>query len=90
MYWGYMTFNDDTEVTFSEMSEAGTCGVWVETPVDGGFKSAHCVLPSFEWDSIDGFDDTEVSALDSYMKRNAALIMEMSEEKTAGAERNVA
>lgn len=90
MYWGYMTFNDETEVTYSETGEDGTCGVWVETPVDGGFKSAHCILPSFKWDSVDGFDDEEVSALDAYMKRNASLIMEMSEEKTAEAERIVA
>lgn len=88
MYWGYMTFNDETEVTYSETDEGGTCGVWVETPIDGGFKSAHCNLPSFKWDSVEGFDDEELSALDVYIKNNALLIMEMSEEKTADAMEN--
>lgn len=90
MYWGYMTFNDDTEVTYSETKDDGTVGVWVETPVEDGFKSAHCTIPTFAWDSVDGFAPEEMDKLDAYVRRNAPLIMEMSAEKTFTGARGVA
>ena len=90
MYWGYMTFNDDTEVTYSETKDDGTVGVWVETPIEGGFKSAHCIVPTFVWDSVDGFEPGEMDKLDAYVRRNVTLIMEMSSEKTFAGARGVA
>lgn len=85
MYWGYMTLADDTEITFSETRWDGSVGVWVETPIMGGFKSAHCSIPNIEWDFIDGYGPEEMRWLSSYMRNNAPLIMEMSKEK-AGAQ----
>lgn len=81
MYWSYMSFPDDTEVTFSETHDDGTVGVWIETPIDGGFKSAHCIIPSFRWDEIDGYGADEMKRLDRYVRNNAHIIAEMSLEK---------
>ncbi len=82
MYWEYMTLADDTEVTFSETKSDGTVGVWIETPIDGGFKSAHCTLPNLEWDSIRGYDNEELKWFEDYLRNNEVLILEMSWEKT--------
>lgn len=90
MYWGYMTLADDTEVTFSETKSDGTVGVWIETPIDGDFKSAHCTLPSFDWDSVRGYETEELEWLDEYLKNNSPLILEMSREKTFSGSRKIA
>ena len=81
MYWSYMSFPDDTEVTFSETQDDGTVGVWIETPIDGGFKSAHCIIPSFRWDMIDGYSADEMSELDRYVRNNAHIIIRKSLER---------
>lgn len=81
MYWSYMSFPDDTEVTFSETQDDGTVGVWIETPIDGGFKSAHCIIPSLRWDMIDGYSADEMSELDRYVRNNAHIIIRKSLER---------
>ena len=42
MMYPYMTFNDDTEVTHSQMLEDGSVKVYIETPVEDGFKNLTC------------------------------------------------
>ncbi len=82
MYWGYMSFEDGTEVTYSETREDGTVGVWVETPVEGGFNSAHCWLPGFRWDVVRSYSAEAMEWIDTLIKNNAIIILDMSEEKT--------
>ena len=89
MYYGYMSFPDNTEVTYSDMDRFGVVGVWIETPVPSGFKSAHCYLPSLEWDSVDGFTDDEMNGLTDFVLRNADLILDLSEEKMHQSSRSV-
>lgn len=90
MYWSYMTLRDDTEVTFSETGGDGSVGVWIETPIETGFKSAHCLIPSFEWDVVDGYSDDELLWFESFLRNNAPLIMEMSRENTFTSRRSIA
>lgn len=87
MYWSYMSFPDDTEVTFSETHDDGTVGVWIETPIEGGFKSAHCIIPAFRWDTIDGYTADEKSRLDRYVRNNAHIIIRKSLEREEAASR---
>jgi len=43
----YLTLNDDTEITHSEMKEDGSVKVYIETPdLKDGFHNAICWLPS--------------------------------------------
>lgn len=44
MMYPYMTFNDDTEVTHSQMQDNGTVKVYIETPIEGGFKDLKTIL----------------------------------------------
>ena len=54
MKYPYMTLPDETEITHGDMRDDGTVLVYIETPVDGGFNSAYCVLPSYECSRIQG------------------------------------
>ena len=48
MMYPYMTFNDDTEVTHSQMLDDGSVKVYIETPVEDGFKNLTCLLPEYQ------------------------------------------
>lgn len=47
MMYPYMTFHDGTEVTHSQMLEDGSVKVYIETPVEDGFKNLTCWLPKY-------------------------------------------
>ena len=45
MMYPFMTLNDDTEITHSEMKPDGRVKVYIETPDDfGGFRNVTCWL----------------------------------------------
>ena len=48
MKYSYVVFPDETEVTYSDIDSFGNVAVRIETPVDGGFKSLGCTLPSYQ------------------------------------------
>ena len=52
MKYPNMTLPDDTEITHGNIREDGSVLEYIETPVDWGFNSACCVLPSYEWSDI--------------------------------------
>lgn len=56
MMYPFMTLNDDTEITHSEMKPDGQVKVYIETPDDnGGFFHATCYLPSYRWENVSGY-----------------------------------
>lgn len=80
MLYPYMTFNDETEITHSEMKEDGRVKVYIETPIDGGFKCATCWLPDYTWEDIDGYSEAEIEKLFVFIKKNAHLLIEFSQD----------
>lgn len=40
--------------------------VYMEKPVEGGFKSAVCMLPNYQWSDISGYDKSEMAKWKSY------------------------
>ena len=61
MMYPFMTLNDDTEITHSEMKADGKVKVYIETPDDfGGFHNATCWLPDYKWEDIHGYSETEL------------------------------
>lgn len=79
MMYPYMTFNDNTEVTHSQVQKDGTVKVFIETPVEGGFKDLTFVLPDYTWKN-EGFSDAEVAFWQEYIHNNAHVIMELARE----------
>lgn len=44
----YMTFNDDTEITHSEMKPDERVKIFIETPdIKNGFYNATCYFPQY-------------------------------------------
>lgn len=77
----YMTLNDDTEITHSEMLPDGRVKVYIETPdLKDGFHDATCYLPDYKWESIHGYSDEEISFFSQLLRNNAHLIIEFSQE----------
>ena len=79
MMYPFMTLNDDTEITHSEMKLDGRVKVYIETPDDaGGFHNATCWLPEYRWEDIDGYSEAEMAYFKYLIKNNAHLIMGIS------------
>ena len=76
MMYPYLTLNDDTEITHSEMKADGSVKVYIETPDDeGGFHSAVCWLPQYKWENINGYGEEEMAFFQELISKNAHLIL---------------
>lgn len=81
MMYPFMTLNDDTEITHSEMKPDGKVKVYIETPdIADGFHNATCWLPDYKWENIDGYSETEMAYFQKLIQDNAHLIMEFAQE----------
>lgn len=81
MMYPYMTLNDDTEITHSEMRPDGRVKVYIETPdLKDGFHNATCYLPDYTWENVSGYSDVEITYFMQLLQDNAHLIMEFSQE----------
>lgn len=81
MMYPFMTLNDDTEITHSEMKPDGRVKVYIETPNGkDGFHNATCYLPDYTWEKISGYSDEEMDFFRRLVQNNAHLIMEFSQE----------
>lgn len=81
MMYPFITLNDDTEITHSEMKPDGKVKVYIETPdIKDGFHNATCWLPEYTWEDIEGYSEAELNYFQQLIKDNAHLIIEFSRE----------
>lgn len=81
----FLTLNDDTEITHSEMNADGKVKVYIETPDDfGGFNNATCWLPDYKWEDVEGYSETEINYFKQLIRNEAHHIIELSKETAAG------
>ena len=81
MMYPFMTLNDDTEITHSEMLPDNKVKVYIETPdLKDGFHNATCYLPDYKWEDICGYSDAEMDYFQQLIRNNAHLIMEFSQK----------
>ncbi|MDO4327447.1 MAG: hypothetical protein Q4E24_15730 [bacterium] len=81
MMYPFMTLNDDTEITHSEMRPDGTVKVYIETPdLKDGFHNATCYLPEYRWEDIYGYSEAEMNYFMKLVQDNAHLILAFSKE----------
>ena len=79
MMYPFMTLNDDTEITHSEMKPDGTVKVYIGTPDDtGGFHNATCWLPEGKWEDIKGYSDSKMDYFKDFVSSVSHIIMELS------------
>ena len=77
----FMTLNDDTEITHSEMREDGRVKVYIETPDENdGFHNAVCWLPDYTWEQINGYSESQMQYFRELLRNNAHLILEFSQD----------
>lgn len=61
MIYPFMTLEDDTEITHSEMLPNGEVKVYVEIPdAQDCFHSMVCYLPSYRVEDVLGYSEDEV------------------------------
>ena len=77
----YVTLNDDTEITHSEMRPDGRVKVFIETPDEhDGFHSAVCRLPEYKWEDVHGYSPIEMDYLRQYVRNNAHCLIVFSKD----------
>lgn len=80
MIYPYLTLNDGTEYTHSEMKTDGTVLVYVETPdAEDGFHSLVCVLPKYEIKDVIGYTKQEQKKILERIKKNAHLMIKYAQ-----------
>lgn len=79
MMYPFLQLEDGTEIVHSEMQSDGQVKVYIEKPVDGGFHSAMCYLPGYNWKDVDGFSETEINSYQQLIATVAHLIIRFSQ-----------
>ena len=81
MMYPFMTLNDDTEITHSEMKPDGKVKVYIETPDEKYcFRHATCWLPDYKWEDIYQFSEKDIANFQEIIESTAHLILEFSQE----------
>ncbi len=81
MMYPFMTLNDDTEITHSEMKDDGSVKVYIESPDEkDGFHNAVCWLPEYRWENINGYSESEMMFFKQLIRQNAHVLLEFSKE----------
>lgn len=77
MLYPFMTLADETELVHSESyfeNDKEHVRVEMEKPVEGGFYSAECILPEYEWHNVKGFSKDDIAQLEDTIKSLAHKI----------------
>ena len=83
MMYPFMTLNDKTEIVHSEAyieNNQEIVKVYFEKPIWGGFNSAECYLPNYEWKNINGFSDDEIKSFQELLQSTAHIIISLARE----------
>lgn len=82
MMYPYMTLDDNTEITYSELKPNGKICVYVETPnKNGGFNNATCLLPENKWSDIKGYSDREMDFYKRLVRNNTNFIIASAQKE---------
>ena len=84
MMYPFIQLDDNTEIVHSELLRDSSVKVYIEKPVEGGFHSAACYLPSYEWRDIAGFSEQDISRYQEILESTAHLIIRFA--KSGGFE----
>lgn len=92
MMYPFMQLDDNTELVHSDIlqNENGEqVRVYIEKPVEGGFYSADCYLPKYEWDNIVGFSQDEINNYQEIIESMAHLIFRFAKQGGLGNASNL-
>lgn len=77
----FLTLDDETEITHSELLPSGKVKVYIEKPDEKDcFHHMICYLPDYGVDDVYGFSNDEVDKYMNIVRSTAHLIMEFAGE----------
>lgn len=83
MLYPFMTLADETEIVHSEAymeNNVERVRVELEKPVEGGFQSAVCILPEYQWQEIQGFSAAEIEKYQEIIASLAHIIIQLARD----------
>ena len=83
MKYPYMTLPDETEITHSDICVVDgveNISVYIERPVAGGFASAYCTLPSYQWTHVTGFSTEDIEQFEDIIRKGSHLIYKFARQ----------
>ncbi len=83
MMYPYITFNDETIVTHSQIFDfegRDSLEVNFEKPIDDGFKVARARLPDYTWLKNEGYSEKEILFFTEFLHSNAHLFYRYAAE----------
>ncbi len=79
--YNFMELPDKTIISHSKIlkKDGKDCvKVYIEKPIYGGFATATCYLPDYEWTDVSGFTDDEMKELKDIVESEAHMIFEFA------------
>jgi len=76
MLYPYITLGDGTEILHTQVFEEDgieKVEVQFEKPIEEGFKSARCILPTYEWIKLDNCSEEDIKFYTQIVESNAHL-----------------
>ncbi|MDN0063030.1 hypothetical protein [Collinsella ihumii] len=80
----YAEFPDETVIAYSDIRDDCTVEILIERPRNWGFDSARCLMPAYRWLDVDGFSESDLDDLESFLRDNAPLIFEFASDPESG------
>ena len=81
MMYPFMTLNDGTGIAHSEaLQKEGKeqIKVYFEQPIEGGFNSAECWLPDYNWTLCEGFSESQKDYFQKFLESTAHIIIDLA------------
>lgn len=81
MLYNFMELPDETIISHSEILNNNgkeQVKVYIEKPIYGGFASATCYLPEYNWTDVSGFTEAEMEHLKDIVESEAHMIFEFA------------
>lgn len=75
MLYNFMELPDETIISHTETMEKDgkeQVKIYIEKPINGGFATATCWLPNYDWQGVSGFTDKEMAHLKDYSRKHGA------------------
>lgn len=79
MLYPYITLADETEISHTQVLPDHSVEVHFERPNESDFDTARCVLPSYQWKTMEGFTQREIQFFKEFLESNAHLIYRYAE-----------
>lgn len=78
MFYNFMELPDETIISHSDSiikDGKESVQVYIEKPIDGGFATATCWLPDYNWVDVSGFKKKEMEHLKDIVESAAHIII---------------